>query len=521
MTFALRKVFARITKLVRGQKQRPPSLSYDSFDDRPWEHPFLTQENIGTFRRYSLDVRAFVMEKWRQDPKTLDVGFAVNLAQSMYKWARMLRSSGAQTTLYLHEWDQRALSLPEWEDFDGEWPDVMDGVGFLKAHPRLVPAVPVRTPALDSTCDFTRAWVNWRQSDRRPLLALQARYPNLRLDSLAAYDGLYGYLLPWAQQLAGHDVTCSAYFPLPAYLSGKPYCAFATGDDLQHDCGLAGPLGQLLSLSFNGGRFLWVSNPHVLGHCRRLGFKNALYVPYPMDDRRYCPGEPRARKEWETRFGPGFYVLSTARLDQAVKGNTGLFDELAKLAVRLPRVRFVFLAWGADVAAFAQRIKGAGLQKNFIMLPPVGKERLIDYYRSCDCVLDQLIYGYYGATGLEALAVGKPVVMHIRTEQYHPLYGGDVAPVVNCRTAPEVAEAVEALANNEVLRLDVGAESRAWLARHHGEAVSVPLMLALLQFTKENGRLPEDLRSPLAQAESGAEAFYHQSRLRASKPVAA
>src|SRR5207253_2776424 len=138
-----------------------------------------------------------------------------------------------------------------------------------------------------------------------------------------------------------------------------------------------------------------------------------LYVPYPMDDSRYCPGEPSARQQWEQRFGPGFYVLSTARLDQAVKGNSGLFDDLARLALRLPSVRFVFLSWGADAGALAQRIERACLQKNFIMLPPVGKARLIDYYRSCDCVLDQLVYGYYGATGLEALSVGKPVVMRI------------------------------------------------------------------------------------------------------------
>jgi glycosyltransferase involved in cell wall biosynthesis len=335
----------------------------DSEDLRPWEHPYLTASNIRSFREYSLAVREIALERWRARPRTLDIGFCINIAQNTYKWARMLQNAGARTTLHLHGWDQRALTCPEWEEFDGEWPDVMDGPGFRAAFPDIKPEVPTTTHELIKFGPYFDAWQDWKRGDRKPLLALQAANPSLHIDSVFAFDGLYAYLLPWACQLANHDVTCSAYFPVPAYLSGKPYCAFAIGGDLQTECGLANPTGQLQSLAFGGARSLWVSNPHSLGHCRRLGFKNALYVPYPMDDSRYCPGEPKARKEWEARFGPGFYVLSTARLDQAVKGNAGLFDDLARLALRLPSIRFVFLSWGADAGEVAQRIERAGLGK--------------------------------------------------------------------------------------------------------------------------------------------------------------
>jgi hypothetical protein len=143
----------------------------------------------------------------------------------------------------------------------------------------------------------------------------------------------------------------------------------------------------------------------------------------------------------------------------------------------------------------------------------VGKVRLIDYYRSCDCVLDQLVYGYYGATGLEALSVGKPVVMRILSEHYAPLYAGDVAPVLNCANGAAVPDAIESLAANTEYRVRIGAESRAWLVRHHGEAVTIPLMLAMLQLTADRGAVPDDLRTPLWDEESPEEAAYHQSRL--------
>jgi hypothetical protein len=492
-----------------------PRLRYNSVEEQPWEHPFLTGENICRFRAYSLAVREAALAYHQRDHAPLDVAFCINLAQNTYKWARMLHDTGTRATLYLHPWDERALSCPEWEEFDGEWADALDGVGFRAAHPGLRPVVPCVTPDLTAQCEFLAAWDAFQQGQRGLLYRLQARAPDLRLDSLAAFNGSYAYLLSWAEQLARHDVTCAAYFPPPAYLSGRPYCAFATGDDLQYDCGRCDQLGQLMGLSFNGARFLWISNPHALGHCRRLGFTNGIYVPYPMDDSRYCPGEPHARQAWEAQRGPGFYVLTTARIDNAVKGNSGsLFEELIALARRCPSVRYVFLKWGRDAAAFAERVREAGLQDRFLLLSPVGKARLIDYYRSCDCVLDQFIYGYYGATGLEACSVGKPVVMRIREEHYSPLYGGDVAPVLNCRTAPEAAAAIEGLTGNPERCAELGQQARAWLQRHHGEAVTVPLMLALLRFTRDRCPLPPGLDNPLADAVNPEETVYHQSRLR-------
>jgi glycosyltransferase involved in cell wall biosynthesis len=484
-------------------------------EERPWEHPFLTEPNLRRFRDYSLGIHEIALAHARAKPTTLDVGFCVNLAQNMYKWARLAQKAGAAVTLYLHAWDDRALSSPAWEDYDGEWHDVLDGTGFRRAHPELSPVVPCVTPPLEACNEFQTAWQEFQGGARRHLFQCQNRSPDLRYDALFAYQGVYAYLLPWAEQLARHEVCCAAYFPAAAYLSGRPYCATAVGDDLQYDCGRADQLGRLMGLSFNGARFLWISNPHVLGHCRRLGFGNGVHLPYPMDDSRYCPGPPQARKQWQASHGPGFYVLSACRLDDKVKGNaTTALGALAALARRLPALRFVFLTWGSDAAAFAERVRAAGLQDRFLILPPVGKARLIDYYRSCDCVLDQFVYGYYGATALEACAVGKPVIMRVRERQYAALCGGDVAPVLNCRDLGEAVRAIEALATNGDLCGRVGQQSREWLVRNHGEAVTTPLMLALLQFARDRQALPPDLRNPLWDEETDEESAYHRTRLR-------
>jgi glycosyltransferase involved in cell wall biosynthesis len=145
-----------------------------------------------------------------------------------------------------------------------------------------------------------------------------------------------------------------------------------------------------------------------------------------------------------------------------------------------------------------------------VLLEPVGKKRLIDYYRSCDVVLDHFVYGYYGATALEAAAIGKPVVMKLRADHYAPLYRGDVAPVEQAGTPEEVQTALLGLVDSADRRAERGREMRNWLVRNHGEQKTAPVMLALLQLAADKVRLPRGLDNPLTDPLSADERAYHE-----------
>jgi glycosyltransferase involved in cell wall biosynthesis len=308
------------------------------------------------------------------------------------------------------------------------------------------------------------------------------------------------------------DVIYSASAPFAAYASGIPYCVFSVGGDLQFDCGRADDLGKSMSLAFNAARFLLASNPHTLGHARRLGLRNAVYLPYPMDSNRYHPGPGRVRSEWVARYGEGVYVLCSTRLDARVKGYGSEFlNALITASEREPRLRFLFLAWGENADSFRKLVQEAAMDQRIFLLPPVGKRRLIDYYRSCDVVLDQLVFGYYGATALEAAAVGKPVVMHLRLEQYRSLYRDDVMPAVNAQSLDELSQALVTLAANSARRGQLGQEMRDWLVRTHGEERTGPLMLALLRLAADRIALPQGLDNPLLDPITDEEAHYHRA----------
>jgi glycosyltransferase involved in cell wall biosynthesis len=487
---------------------KPPARA--SVDNTPWAHPFLRTSQIARFKAYSEQVWAAALAHRERAPRQLNAAFAVNLAQTSYKWAQLAQSAGSDATLYLHPQDASALSRPEWEEFDGEFADVFDGAGFLRAHPELAPRVPCVMPPNEGGELLTAYTAG---VDSPAAAALRERSPSVRHPELLSLLGMYPYFA-WAELLARHEVTMVSSAPFAAFASGKPYCIFSVGGDLQFDCGRTDALGQAMRMSFDAGRFILASNPHTLGHCRRLGFNNPVYFPYAMDSDRYCPGDGVHRREWAERFGGDVFVLATARIDSDVKGHTpAMIDALFRIATERPGVRFVFLGWGKDVERLKARAAAIGLHDRIVVLPPVGKTRLIDYYRSADIVLDQFVMGYLGATALEAAAIGKPVVMHLRDEQYQPLYSGDVPPVEHADSAAPMYSALMRLIDSPTLRAERGGLMREWLVRNHGQERMTPLLVALLQFTADNGRLPDGLDNPLDDALSAEEIAYHEACL--------
>ncbi len=483
-----------------------------SFDPEPWNHPFLKRGNIEAFRRYSEGVWDFALSYAREHPpEALNCAFSVNMAQNMYNWARLAQEAGARACLFTHIGDETALSSPEWEEFDGEYPDPMDREGFL-AHRggSIEVSVPHRRPPLD-LLDLVGAHYRFVQGERQPLLRLLAELPEVRHEALLAHGGHSPYL-QWARELSEFDVVYTASLPFAAYASGRPYCVFAVGGDLQFDCGLYNSYGDAMILAFNAARFLTVSNPHALGHSRRLGLTNGVYLPYPMDTDRMSPGNGESRARWEAEYGPGVYVLSSCRLDRAVKGQSDeFFDALCSLLHRNPDLHIVFLAWGNDVGVLKRRIETHDLSRQLILLNPVGKRRLLDYYRSCDFVLDHFVYGYYGTTGLEAACVGRAVVMKLREQQYAPLYAGDVAPVENAETTEQIMACIERLAADAEYRSKRGEMMREWAVRTHGKERCVPLMMALLRLAADRVALPSSLQNPLANPLADDEVEYHKS----------
>lgn len=116
-----------------------------------------------------------------------------------------------------------------------------------------------------------------------------------------------------------------------------------------------------------------------------------------------------------------------------------------------------------------ERLKREGYQVEYFHLNNV-PSRFMRYYQiQADIIVEQLIYGWWGSTGVECMALGKPVICYLRPEwkefflntfkEYHSL------PIIEA-TPINIYEVLKTLVINEEQRKQKGRESRIFAERH-------------------------------------------------------
>jgi glycosyltransferase involved in cell wall biosynthesis len=110
----------------------------------------------------------------------------------------------------------------------------------------------------------------------------------------------------------------------------------------------------------------------------------------------------------------------------------------------------------------------ARLQVDLDIVEGVEHEAARERYARADIVVDQLNAGWHGVFALESMALGKPVVTHLKpdvVERSATGYGVRI-PIVPA-TADTLVEALRPLVEQPALRRELGAASRAYVEQVH------------------------------------------------------
>ena len=92
----------------------------------------------------------------------------------------------------------------------------------------------------------------------------------------------------------------------------------------------------------------------------------------------------------------------------------------------------------------------------------------IEQYRRADIVIDQLLVGWYGVLSMEAMAMGKTVIVYIRDDLTD--YFGDRMPLVIAN--PEtITAALRNAIKDEELRHEIGHRARAFIEEVHDSRI--------------------------------------------------
>lgn len=507
INMSLKYVVARILKKMRSgatsvSEKEGDGAGWHSWDPHPWKHPWLTAENLRAVKNFS---RNF-LDRERANTETCDCSkyrFAAvgNIANNLYVRVVALRRAGLRTSVFLHPQDRFAMGYPQWEEFDGAILDGETNFDLLRARGTAFPDVD-DIHQIDECIDWYSRLSNFvgfiRITDLRDYLPYMSFMSTMR--ALQSYDAI---------------LTTQA--PYLAYLANRPYVACQFGGDIWFEAARGDTLGQLMRKSFASARIFLVSNPWSFAHARRYGFRHMIYLPLILDETVYCPGRGSSRSDWIAKSGGDFFVLMTSRLDEKYKGSSIALEGFARFAYRYPGARLVVIGWGRDQVENQKRVDELGLGDRVIWLPLSGKARLRDYLRSADCLIDQFVLGYFGGTGLEAMACGLPVIGRLERQQYEALCDTGAPPVLQAETPGEVAAWLDNLANDADTRRCLAAEHRQWFMDNHSAQRWLPDYCAVLVATAR--KLRASFRgTPLRKELSMEEHQYHQDGLNAAPP---
>jgi len=118
-----------------------------------------------------------------------------------------------------------------------------------------------------------------------------------------------------------------------------------------------------------------------------------------------------------------------------------------------------------------EELQSEGLPIELVILERVPNTEVRRVMEGVDLVADQLVVGWYAMLAIEAMALAKPVLCHIREdlEELYVLAGlldrGEL-PIIRC--SPETVKAeIRRLAQDRVRLKKIGAASRAYVEKHH------------------------------------------------------
>ena len=111
-----------------------------------------------------------------------------------------------------------------------------------------------------------------------------------------------------------------------------------------------------------------------------------------------------------------------------------------------------------------ERLKQEGVAIELVLVEKKPNAEALEIYRTADVVFDQCVAGYHGYFALEALAMGKPVLVYIRKPHAY-LPAADECPFIN--TQPDrLVDDLRRLAAERDSLAELGRRGREYIERH-------------------------------------------------------
>ncbi len=241
-------------------------------------------------------------------------------------------------------------------------------------------------------------------------------------------------------------------------LAGKTILVTFQGCDVRPwtscSCQDSGCPGDGIYRAANAARFLrYADRSFYLNPDLRQWLPGSQFIPYAsVNPRELVPSSAQAPQEEQEEV-----VVVHAPTSRVGKGTRHVIEAVGQLT-------------------------SEGVKVRLDLVESVTHDEVIRRLRSADVVIDQLMVGWYGGFAVEAMALAKPVICHIRDARPGDNPFGRELPIVRA-TPQTLASRLRELVADRDARLAIGRASRSFVElRHDPRTVAREILSGLVAF---------------------------------------
>jgi glycosyltransferase involved in cell wall biosynthesis len=114
--------------------------------------------------------------------------------------------------------------------------------------------------------------------------------------------------------------------------------------------------------------------------------------------------------------------------------------------------------------AAVEKLRKEGLPIELVLVEKVPNRQALELYRTADIVFDQCLIGFHGYFALEAMALGKPVMVYIRDPERY-LLAPDECPFINAHR-DKIEPLLRELVSDRPRLRELGVQGRKYIEKY-------------------------------------------------------
>lgn len=264
-------------------------------------------------------------------------------------------------------------------------------------------------------------------------------------------------------------------WPLRHLLGLPPVVNLTTGSDIMELSVEKSLLGLMYRQYLRFVDLNWcASSPYALKNIFALKVPNVVFMRYPYyllpDNHNVIIDKNTDGTEHKPLrfFHPShldWKVSDPSAHRKSSKGNDRFIKAFARAVKEGLNVYCVILDRGSDRNVAKELIRNHDMEDRFIWKPHLTRDELAGEIHKADVVVDQFDIGCLGGIAIEAMSMGKPVMIYLQESCLNLLYA-EPPTVLNCHTEDEIYEQIMKCRDRTYLQ-NVGKKAKEWVYKYH------------------------------------------------------